>query len=525
MKLFIRNRTVAVRCASPKEVRWLSKVLSVPVPGAQYTPAYKNNFWDGTKKFFNAKLGTFPTGLLPTVLESSREARKRIRVRTYDKRESPFQRVLRINVETWSDYLRTVGLEPQEDQCDIQVEGVHRILTNRVADFRWPRGIVQLPPGTGKTILGSALLHTLKRPRTLMVCNRVDLLTQTQEVLSRVLDEPIGKVGGGSHSTENITVATVQSFNTRNRCKACNRTFSRKKARCSYCNKNQYSVEWTQPHFGEWVSGVDVLIIDECHKVGENEYANLVKQVPAYVRIGLSATPLLRGDVGDVSLVGATGDVLYRKRSSDLARSGVLATTTVELIRSKSPTINTKPIRHRSEKVRRRMASSRFRQVYQSGIVEEVERNNQIVDLAMQDERPTIILVKYIKHGEILRDMFRELHSYDVPYLHGADTPTSRKELIERFKSGEESLFIASTIFDEAMDLPNIRVVILAGGGNSVIKTIQRIGRGMRRKEGDNSLTVYDFIDDHHRLLLRNSEQRASTYKQQGYTCSRTAGT
>ena len=106
-------------------------------------------------------------------------------------------------------------------------------------------------------------------------------------------------------------------------------------------------------------------------------------------------------------------------------------------------------------------------------------RNKRIVRLtkkAFEKGYPTMVLVRSIYHGRTLtRDIRESIPDAVVEYLRGADPSIRRRETTRRFRSGKVDVLIASTIFDEAVDIPNIRYLILAGGGKSPIKLTQEI--------------------------------------------------
>ena len=62
------------------------------------------------------------------------------------------------------------------------------------------------------------------------------------------------------------------------------------------------------------------------------------------------------------------------------------------------------------------------------------------------------------------------------------------------------------------MDIPNIDVLIFASGGNSYIRAIQRVGRGLRLHDSKDKLIVVDFSDRTNRYLAKHSLERIRTY-------------
>jgi superfamily II DNA or RNA helicase len=520
MILNVRSRSVRVADATLEELDWLDDYLAIDVPSAKYSPAFKRGNWDGKKRFFNRNFNTFLTGLLESVIEGA--ANDSIDVELADKRRNPFKDAYTLTAKEWYKHLVHLGLSPSKEKCQYQAQGVRKILSKDLHGVPWMRGIVQLPTGSGKTFLAGALLWTLGSPRTLILCNRLDLLHQTAEVLTNLLQTDVGIIGGGNHCLEDVTIATVQSILPKNDCLHCGKRFTVKRVTCPSCKRSKAQVTFATPNLESWLMGVKVLIVDECHKVGENTYDTIIQRVPAYMRLGLSATPLFRNDPGDLLLVGATGGVIYKLRSSTLVKRGLLARTFVKLIYVSSPTIDTAPIKSHNAEVRRRRAIARYRQVYGDGIVHNDYRNQiiaSLVDRCLQQHKPTMVLVKEIEHGHVIFNTLRE-HGVTAHFLHGTDDVAIRRKLVKRFTKGEIKVLLASTIFDEAVDIPNIRVVILCGGGNSPIKAIQRVGRGMRAKEGENVLEVYDFLDGTHELLAKNSAERRDIYEQQGFDVS-----
>jgi len=59
-------------------------------------------------------------------------------------------------------------------------------------------------------------------------------------------------------------------------------------------------------------------------------------------------------------------------------------------------------------------------------------------------------------------------------------------------------------------------VLIIASGGYSETKAIQRVGRGLRKKKSGGKLKVYDFIDAS-QYLEAHSKQRIKIYKKEGF--------
>jgi len=497
VKLLVRNRTIRVESCTEREDRWLDAILSIPVPGAKYSIAFQNGHWDGLKHLYKPAWGVFPTGLLPLLMSENRSRTRAFEITLVDKRRPPvLPRSGQLSAERWERHLKRCGFEPDLERCRYQVQGIETILNSYFGELQWPRGIIQLPTGSGKTLLAAGFLWWMRIPRTVLLVNRLDLLLQTRDVFEKVLGRKVGVYGGGKQELRDVTVATVQTLGAR-----------------LHPTKGD-------PDLLAWVAGVEVLIVDECHKVSDNAYLQIMDKVPAYYRLGLSATPLKRGDAGDAILVGSTGDVIFSLRAQDLSAAGLLATPLVEMLPIHSPVVDVTPPKFQFNAWKRQSAhGTYYRQVYKYGISENETRNMAIASRVADElskKRPTMVLVKLIKHGHIIKECLASL-GVDAEFLKGDDPVAYRRELVTKFKSGIIDVLIASTIFDEAVDIPNIQALVLAAGGASPIKAIQRVGRGMRAKGGENRLYVTDFLDLTHKLLKEHSLRRAEIYHAQGY--------
>ena len=143
-------------------------------------------------------------------------------------------------------------------------------------------------------------------------------------------------------------------------------------------------------------------------------------------------------------------------------------------------------------------------------------RNAEIANAFRRYPGPTLVLVNKIAHGEILAN------SLSIPFLSGQSSANERKDAIEKLKAGALSGVVASTIWDEGIDIANIKTVILAGGGKSEIKNLQRLGRGLRLANGKQQLQLVDFLDQSPHILSNHSKIRRKLWESQGFTVSMT---
>lgn len=92
-------------------------------------------------------------------------------------------------------------------------------------------------------------------------------------------------------------------------------------------------------------------------------------------------------------------------------------------------------------------------------------------------------------------------------------TPKDSFDIIQDFSEGKLNILLATSHADEGVDISNVDVCILAGGGKKDRRIIQRVGRALRKSKTGKYAYIVDFTDKGSRVLSRQSSQRLSTYK------------
>lgn len=254
-----------------------------------------------------------------------------------------------------------------------------------------------------------------------------------------------------------------------------------------------------------WAQG---LIIDETHVLpADTFYAVAMRTGNAFYRFGLSGTPLARGDRKSLLALAALGPVIHRVKTETLIERGILARPTVRLITvtqiSKRPT---------------------WQGVYAECIVKGQARNAALVAIAKRATYPAFLFVQQVEHGKALA---KALTNAGIPseFVWGSHSLAYRKSLIRRMLAGHFEILVCSSVFQEGIDVPELRSVIVGSGGKSIIATLQRLGRGMRvdRKgdgtvrDGGDRFEVYDIADKGNKWLERHSRGRLNAYTAEGF--------
>lgn len=451
-------------------VALLDDALALEVPGARFSPRVRRGLWDGKRHLFNKNTGIFPRGLLARVEALLSEAE--VRYRVCDLRTN---RV--IKPVDWSKLSKTMLKDPRSGHIVLrsyQMKAIRRALKAQ-------GGILWLATNAGKTEVAAAIMMMLQHERALFLVHKKALLAQARERIAKrfgVIEEHIGTIGEGKFNPKHFTVATIQSL-TRKMPDAKKRVIKK------------------------YLSTIRQLHVDEGHHTKATTWYRLVQSIDAPWRFLYSGTPF--GSDNGLLVEATVGQVIARVSNEKLIKLGVSARPTIRMVKCDVPEL--------SEQLT-------WDEVYKQGIVNNSIRNGLIAKHAARfakHKKPVLILVKELWHGD---NIMRELEARGVTCLfsHGQMPLTQVENNKIIFERGKVSVLVASTIYDEGVDVPAIRALIVADGGQSVRAVLQKIGRGLRKKKGrENVLDVIDFADLTHRYLAKHSQERLAIYEAEAF--------
>lgn len=351
---------------------------------------------------------------------------------------------------------------------DYQREALEAVVQRR-------RGVVHHPTAAGKTVLATAIVQRIPI-RWLFLVQQRDLLWQTREKYLKFTGQTAKIIGDGTIDLDqdsNLTVAMVQTLNAR---------------------RDQEAV-W------ELIRDTEGLLVDEAHQVPASSLFKLVMSTRnAFFRIGLSGTPFNRGDQRGALTVGALGPTIHRVKADRLISEGFLS----------KPRIRMYEIAQQSER-------ATFAGAYTDLVTRSVKRNSLLVDMMQQATKPNLTFVKAIQHGRFLKER-AEKRGLRVEFVWGDKDTEARQAAIKRLIRGDADCIIASVVFNQGIDIPELASVVIGSGGKSTIATLQRIGRGMRVAEGKTTFEVFDVADTGNSWMQRHAQQRRRDYEHEGHT-------
>lgn len=405
---------------------------------------YKKDYgkWEKPESLYDPYTNSFPVGLVPRVRSFLKEKGYRVRVRD--------ERVVRgekLN-STWN---QSYVLRKYQEKA------IRKTIKEKM-------GVLALPVGSGKTIVGLGIIHRLDISAIIVVHTK-ELLYQWAEKVREVLGVEAGIIGDNKWQEGRVTVAMIQTLLSR-------------------------GPEKLQNEYG-------IVIFDECHRTSAAEkFYELGLKLPQVYRFGLSATPWRRIRGEELKIEAVVGPIIYEVRAEDLIREKFLSRPRFEIIRyeSEMPSF-----------------SERYKELYEDMIMNNRARNQAIVkkavELAKKGHR-VLIDVKRLEHGKILKEML-EKEGVRAEFL-SSQSP-NRWETLSEFKEGRIPVLV-STLLKEGVDIPEISAIILAGGGKSDIMTIQTIGRALRPKKGMKAVIVD--VEDDDPLLFTHFIERQKALKQ-----------
>ena len=476
MKIFVDNVSCKLSGAPPKGlVDRLDKLMSYDHPayafmaGGRYGNKKGAIGWDGRVRLFTDSL-KFPIGLLSMAKKVLQE--ESIEYEIIDQRPK-------------LSYGPKVNMVPGKYVLRDYQEGAVN------AAKKHGSGIIKVATGGGKTLIISALCAEFNVPTVVYVIG-IELLYQMRDTLKEAYGIESGIVGGGECDlTKDVTIMTIWSA-----AAAFDKKISIEDNDLTGDEKVKINSE-NKALIRTKVSGAELFIFDECQYAASDTLQFLHKaSVSARHRFLFSGTPWR--DTGDDILIEAvSGPRIYDLSATKLINEGHLVPPDIHFI--PVPVMRT--------------PGSTYHDVYKNYISENEERNDLIVRAAkklVDAGKKVLILVVRVGHGKVIMDLLQD--NFRAKFLDGAKSTKNRLETIQDMKDGKLDILVASKIFDQGVDIPELDALILAGSGKSSGRALQRIGRVIRKADGKTKAIVVEFYDNC-KYLKDHSEARIKVYK------------
>ena len=246
------------------------------------------------------------------------------------------------------------------------------------------------------------------------------------------------------------------------------------------------------------------LILDEVHHLP----ARTVKAVAMEVgdgwglRIGMSATPW-RNDGRDLEIYAVMGDIVGGISSSFLIKHGFAVPVEIRIVEAPScPNVN------EFDETNNTAAYAAIKRA----IAKCEPRNKFIAELAQNAEKPVIVITQLISHANELAKIMRSI-GIKAEAVTSAVKGDVRQTIYKKLENGTIDAIVATQLADEGLDLPPLRTMIIAIGGKSKTRTLQRVGRMVRPYPGKTFAIVYELFDRGVKFFENHLYERIKLYK------------
>ncbi|ELZ25062.1 type III restriction protein res subunit [Halosimplex carlsbadense 2-9-1] len=361
------------------------------------------------------------------------------------------------------------------------------------------RGVLELPTGSGKTVVGIAAMEALDTP-TLVVVPTIDLLEQWRRELEREFDREVGQLGGGEQRLADVTVSTYDS---------------------AYLRADELG-----DRFG-------LVVFDEVHHLGGEGYRDIARLLAAPARMGLTAT-FERPDGAHEVVEELVGPLVHRIAVDELAGDHLadydIKRLTVELtpeerevyerhqetftdylassgIQMRSGSDYQELVKRSGSDPRARealLAKQRAREVMMNAD-EKVERLESLLDRhrgggeaasgpkRRRSRRSDDRVIVFTAHTDLV---YRLSERFLIPAITHETSADERREILERFRSGEYSRVVTANVLDEGVDVPDANVAVVLSGSGSEREFTQRLGRILRPKADGERALLYEIVTE-----------------------------
>jgi superfamily II DNA or RNA helicase len=462
-----------VRSDERSVLRELSDHFTFEVPGYRFMPSYRHGTWDGKIRLFNIQDGTIYAGLV-SYIDAFAEERDYI----VEHEEEP-DADENFSVHEAVEFIGSLGLPSKFTPRNYQVDAF-------VAAVRKRRMLLLSPTGSGKSLMIYLLIRfylntLLKGKKTLIIVPTTSLVAQmSQDFVDYGMPSSIGIhqiMSGRPKETEcPIVISTWQSL-----------------------------FRMPKTYFEQF----GMVVVDECHGVKAKSLMGILTKTPnVKYRFGTTGTLdgmqtnklVIEGLLGPVRKVIATKTLIDEKILSDFVVKAIV-------------------LKH-EEKV-----SSKL--IYQEEIdhlIGNEQRNNFIKNLVLSLEGNTLVLFNYIeKHGVPLFNMINDKDDRTVFFVHGGTAVANREAIRAQVEKEDNAIIVASVgVYSTGINIKRLNNVVFVHPGKSRIRTLQSIGRALRRVD-DTEAVLYDIVDDlscgrkTRNFAMKHYQERFAIYKSEKF--------
>lgn len=422
----------------------LQDQFTFEVPGAHFMPQYRSKYWDGKIRLFNIEKGEIYCGLIDKLQVFCNRYNYTFEFENNKFYGLPYEENEMVSQEGVRDYVTGISKYAPRDY---QVEGIYDAL-------RRNRRLLISPTGSGKSLMIYAVTryHAEAGRKILIVVPTTSLVEQMYKDFEDYgwnAEHFCYKIYGGKTriAKKDVVISTWQSIYKMDR---------------------------------KWFGQFDVVIGDEAHQFKSKSLIGIMtKMGDAKYRYGFTGT-LDGTQTHKWVLEGLFGPSYKIVNTKELQDAGYLATLNINVLL----------LKHEPQTFETYEDEVQY-------LIGHEKRNKFIRNLANDLDGNTLILYSRVAtHGQVLYDLLNT-DERQVFFVHGG-VDVEEREQVRRITEKETNAIIIASFgtFSTGINIKNLHNVIFASPSKSRIRTLQSIGRVLRKSDNKLKATLYDIADD-----------------------------
>jgi superfamily II DNA or RNA helicase len=454
------------------DLRMLSDYFTFKVPGAEFTPQFRNKFWDGKIRLANLRESTIYAGLTSDITKFAKD----MDVECYfEGSEYNFPgREQVIEDKILDDFLGALKLpfEIRDYQYDAIRIGIEK-----------QRALILSPTASGKSLIVYCLMRWWREIHD----RKILIIVPTISLVGQLISDFHNYSNGSFNDVAGITAGADKEPEAR-----------------------VVVSTWQSIHKlpASWFAKFGSVVVDEVHHAqSKSIQAIMNKMLICPDRIGLTGT-LQDTKTHELVLKGLFGSVTKLISTKELMERDQVSQMDIRLLQL-----------NYSDEDRKKVKDMTYNDEVEF-IVTHEKRNKLVAKMAATLPGNTLVVFLRLEHG---KDIYEYINTEKKLYYVAGETDKDSREAVRQMAESDDVVIVASLgVFSTGVNIRNLHNLIFAHPTKSKIKVLQSIGRVLRKSDNGQKATVFDIIDDlkyksRDNFALRHSNERFKYYTLEGF--------
>jgi len=258
------------------------------------------------------------------------------------------------------------------------------------------------------------------------------------------------------------------------------------------------------------LKSIDCVFVDECQSLKSHELTQLMKRIPnTDYRFACTGT-LPQSKIDMANIKSFIGPVIKRYTVKELTDAGYLNPCTIHVCNL----YYSKKILGKLDEVKDQVFGNEFRKQFIRDTIFNAGNENFLI-LVGRIEKEGVVLESYLK------EQFPEKQ---IKFIHGKIKPKEREEWRQRCNNENNIIVIAVyQLFQQGINIPNLSHVMFGSSYKAKIRTLQSIGRSLRKFEGKKDSVIFDIVDHSNKYLPKHAKERMNYYISEEFDVNETS--